>query len=168
MNNINILIGNICSLLAMGTDSISSTRKTAKGVLWMQSLSQLIYCIGTIVLRGYSGAVQNVVSIIRNLVAIKQIESKVVEWALVFLGVALGLWFNNLGWVGLLPVVANLQYTLAIFRFHDNERALKTSFLLSVFLFALFNLGIYNFVGFCTNMVVAVTTAIYLIKQKKK
>ena len=43
------IIGNICSLLAMGSDSISATRKTARGVLWMQTLSQLFYLIGTIV-----------------------------------------------------------------------------------------------------------------------
>ena len=79
MNTISVILGNGCSLLAMVTDSISSTRKTAKGVLLVQSLSQLIYCIGTILLKGYSGAVQNAVSILRNLVAIRKIESKVLE-----------------------------------------------------------------------------------------
>ena len=166
MNSISILIGNICSLLAMGTDAISSTRKTAKGVLVVQCLSQLIYGIGTVVLKGYSGAAQNLVSIIRNLVAIRQIKSRAVEWILAALGVVLGLCFNNLGWMGVLPVVANFQYTLAIFRFQDNERALKTSFMVSVALFGIFNLAIFNIVGFCTNMVVAVTTAIYLIRTR--
>ena len=50
MNEINLIIGNVCSILAMATDSISSTRKTTKGVLLVQSLSQLIYFIGTVVL----------------------------------------------------------------------------------------------------------------------
>ena len=125
MNEINLIIGNVCSLLAMVTDSISSTRKTAKGVLLVQSLSQLIYFIGTVVLKGYSGAVQNAVSILRNFVAIRDIRSKYVEWALVGLGVVLGLAFNNLGFMGLLPVIANFQYTIAVFRFQDNQRALK-------------------------------------------
>ena len=44
-----IIIGNICSLLAMATDSISSTRKTARGVLLVQCLSQIIYCAGAII-----------------------------------------------------------------------------------------------------------------------
>ena len=166
MNAIPIIIGNVCSLLAMITDSISSTRKTAKGVLLVQNLSQLIYCIGTIVLKGYSGAVQNVVSIIRNFVAIREINSKWVQWVLVLLGVVLGIGFNNLGWVGYLPVIANLQYTLAIFRFGNNERALKTAFAVCVGLFALFNLAIFNFVGFVTNLVVMITTLIMLFKKK--
>ena len=166
MDSVNIIIGNLCSLLAMGTDVLSAAQKTAKRVLWVQNLSQLIYFICAVVLKGYSGAAQNVVSIIRNLVVIRNRSSKAVEWFLVVLGVALGLCFNNLGWVGLLPVIANLQFTLGVFRFKDNERALKISFLLNAVMYGIFNLAIYNVVGFGTNLVVTASTAIYLLKRK--
>ena len=166
MDTISVIIGNICSLLGMVADSVSSTRKSAKEVLLVQSLGQLIYCIGTIVLKGYSGAVQNVVSILRNFVAIKKINSKAVEWSLVLLGVALGIGFNNLGLIGYLPVIANLQYTLAVFKFKDNDRALKLSFVACVGMFAIFNLAIFNFVGVISNLVVLVTTLVVLFKQK--
>ena len=168
MNEIHLIIGNVCSLLAMVTDSISSTRKTAKGVLLVQSLSQLIYFIGTVVLKGYSGAVQNAVSILRNFVAIRDIRSKYVEWALVGLGVVLGLAFNNLGFMGLLPVIANFQYTIAVFRFQDNQRALKISFAIAVGMFAVFNIAIFNVVGVVSNSVVFVTTLSVLLKRDKK
>ena len=167
MNEINLIIGNVCSLLAMVTDSISSTRKTAKGVLLVQSLSQLIYFIGTVVLKGYSGAVQNAVSILRNFVAIRDIRSKYVVWAVVGLGVVLGLAFNNLGFMGLLPVIANHQYTIAVFRFQDNQRALKISFAIAVGMFAVFNIAIFNVVGVVSNSVVFVTTLAVLLKSGK-
>ena len=166
MNAISVILGNACSLLAMVTDSISSTRKTAKGVLLVQSLSQLIYCVGTVLLKGYSGAVQNVVSILRNFVAIRKINSAFVEWSLVILGVGLGIGFNNLGLIGFLPVVANLQYTLAVFKFKDNERALKISFAVCIGMFAAFNLAIYNFVGVASNLVVLGTTLVILFKKR--
>lgn len=168
MNVLEIVVGNLCSLLAMVTDSISAAQKTAKRVLWVQTLSQLIYFIGTVILKGYSGAAQNAVSIVRNLVAIKGIGSKVTEWVLLLMGVGLGLGFNNLGLVGLLPVVANFQYTLCIFRFQDHERALKTSFMISVGLFAVFNVAIYNWVGATSNAVVCITTAIALLRSRNK
>ena len=168
MNIIAVVIGNLCSLCAMITDSISSAQKTAKRVLLVQSLSQLIYGIGTTVLRGYSGAVQNGVSILRNFVAIRNIQSKAVEWTLVIVGVVLGVVFNNLGLMGLLPVIANLQYTIAIFRFRDNERALKISFLLTCVMYALFNAVIYNVVGVITNVVVVITTVANLIRERKQ
>lgn len=168
MNPISIVIGNVCSLLAMITDSVSSTRKTAKEVLVVQSLSQLIYCIGTVILKGYSGAVQNVVSIIRNLVAIKKLDNRVVEWGLALLGVVLGIGFNNLGWIGLLPVIGNFQYTLVIFKDENNERAMKISFAISVALFTIFNAAISNVVGVCGDLFILATTLIMLFKNKKK
>ena len=166
MGTTEIIIGNICSLLAMGTDAISSTRKTAKGILLVQSLSQFFYCLGTIVLKGYSGTVQNALSIVRNIVAIRKINSKAVEWTLVLLGVVLGIAFNNLGMIGYLPVIANLQYTLAVFKFKDNERALKISFVICMGMFIVFNIAILNYVGACTKLFVFITTLIILIKGK--
>lgn len=168
MNIGNLIAGNLCSLLAMIADSISSTQKTAKRVLLVQTLGQVIYCISGIVLKGYSGAAQNAVSILRNLIAIKNINSKAVEWTMVVLGVVLGICCNNLGWVGFLPIVGNLQYTLAVFRFKDNERALKISFLFSVAMFTLFNCWIYNIVGVASNLVIFFTTLIFVIKTRPK
>ena len=77
----------------------------------------------------------------------------------------LGLLFNNLGIPGLLPVIANLEYSLAVFRFRDNERALKAAFLISVGLYGIFNLFILNVAGFLTNTAVVIMTAVYLIKN---
>lgn len=168
MNTTHLIIGNLCSLLAMLTDSFSSTRKTTKDVLRVQNVSQLIYCIGTVILKGYSGAVQNAVSLLRNLAAIHNVQSKAVQWILAALGVVLGVAFNNLGLMGLLPVVANLGYTIAVFRFQNNERALKTAFMLCVFCFAIFNIALYNLVGMVSNLIVAATAAISLIKTPRK
>ena len=162
-----IIVGNLCSLLAMGTDVVSSSRKTAKGVLLVQCVSQLIYAIGGIILKGYSATVQNLVSILRNIAAIKEEHSKIVEWGLIGLGVVLGIIFNNRGMVGLLPVLANLEYSFAVFRFQNNEVALKIAFLVCNAMFAVFNIVILNFVGACANAVVFTMTVVFLLKNAK-
>lgn len=163
---LDFIVGNLCSLLAMATDSISSTRKKAREVLLLQALSQLIYCIGSIVLKGYSAAVQNAVSVIRNLTATRENVHKSVEWLLIILGVGLGLYFNNRGLFGWLPIIANLEYSLAVFRFKNNERLLKISFAISILLYAIFNAIILNIVGVVSNLVVLSMTLIFLIKNK--
>ena len=167
MNITVIILGNICSLLAMGTDSISASRKNIKSMLWMQNASQVIYGISSLLLKGYSATVQNVVCILRNLMVIKGIKSKIVEWFLLILGVAIGLWFNNLGFWGLLPIIANFQYGLAVFHFKDNEIIIKISFFIHTLLFVFFSLIVLNFVGVCTNSIVAVTAIIFLVKAYK-
>lgn len=163
-----LIAGNLCSLCAMAADSFSSSRKTAKGVLVAQIVSQFFYGLGTLILGGYSASVQNVVSIIRNLVAIRGIEKRWLEWVLVLLGIVFGIYFNTLGLIGLLPVLANLEYTVAIFRFKDDERSLKLAFLVNVILFGIFNVFILNIVGLLSNIVVLVMLIIFLVKDHRR
>lgn len=166
MNDTSFIVGNLCSILAMCTDSFSGTRKTAKGVLWVQTLSQVIYGCGAFVLGGYSATAQNCVSILRNLVAINNLGNRFVEWILVALGVVLGIACNNLGLIGLLPVAGSLMYTLAIFRFKNDQRSLKIALIISAVMYALFNGTILNLTGAITNTVVAAITGINLIRSK--
>ena len=161
-----VLIGNICSLLAMITDSVGSTQKTARRVLIWQSVSQVIYCVSTLILRGYSATVQNGVSLLRNLTAIRGKQPKWAEYILISLGVGLGIVFNNLGLWGFLPIIGNLVYSVAVFRFQENERALKTTFLFCVAAFFVFNAVILNFVGVISNIVIFATTLISLLKKR--
>lgn len=163
-----LIIGNICSLLAMGTDAISASRKTAKAMLLVQILSQFFYGAGAIALKGYSAAAQNAVAVLRNLAAIGKVQSKWLEWSLVALAVVLGLCFNNLGLVGLLPVVANLVYSVAIFGFKDNEAVIKGAFAINMALFTVFNALIFNVVGTCTNAFLAISTTVFVIRDIKQ
>ena len=87
---------------------------------------------------------------------------------MIILGLALGIVFNNRGIIGLLPVIGNLQYTLAIFYLKDNERLFKISFLISLIGFVIFNIAILNIVGAIADTIVSITTIIALIKERNK
>ena len=163
-----LIIGNLFSLLAMVADSFSSSRKTVRGMLLVQCLGLAFFAASSICLKGYSAAVQNVVGIFRNLLASSKYQSKKLEWVMVGLAVGLGLLFNNLGLIGTLPVIGNLEYTVAMFRVKDNERVLKFAFLVSICMYAVFNLYIKNFVGLIANIVVISVTASFLIRGGKK
>jgi hypothetical protein len=162
-----VLIGNACSLCAMVTDSVSATRKKHSQILGIQILSQIFYSAGSIILKGYSSTVQSGVAIVRNLAAMKNVKSKAVEWILILAGVVLGIVFNNRGLLGWLPIVANFEYSVAVFKFKDNERGLKLSFLINMAMYCVFSVFIKNYVGAAANLVTAIMTAIALIKGKK-
>lgn len=163
-----VLIGNACSLGAMVTDAVASTRKKPKQILGIQIVSQFFYAAGSIVLKGYSSTAQNVVAVLRNVAAMSNIQSKAVEWILIALGVALGVIFNNRGLLGWLPIVANLEYSVAVFRFKNNERALKLSLIVNLLMYTAFSAVIQNYVGVGANLFVAVTAAVSLIKREKR
>ena len=160
-----IIIGNVCSLCAMVSDSVSGTRKKQNQILAIQILSQVFYGVGSILLKGYSSTAQNLVAVLRNLAAMKRIKSRIVEWILILLGVVLGVVFNNRGALGWLPIAANLEYSIAVFRFRDRERSLKLAFLVNMLMYSVFSFAIMNYVGCAANIVVAVTTAVSLIRE---
>lgn len=150
----------------MVTDSISATRRKHSQILAIQIISQFFYAAGSIILKGYSSTVQNVVAVLRNLAAIRNIKSKVIEWILILLGVVLGIAFNNRSWLGLLPVVANMEYSICMFRFKENVKGLKLSLIVNVIMYAVFNLLIMNYIGALACMIVCVTTVISLIRSR--
>ena len=109
-------------------------------------------------LKGYSSTVQNAVAILRNLAAMKGIKQKWIEWLLILLGVVLGVTFNNRGLIGWLPIVANLEYSTAMFCLKENARGLKIAFVLNSIMFCVFNVFILNYVGAAANLVVSIVT----------
>ena len=159
-----IILGNLFSLCAMITDSVSGTRKKHSEIMAVQIVSQLFYGASSFVLKGYSSTVQNVVAIFRNFAAMKNIKSRALEWVLIMAGVVLGVIFNNRGLLGWLPIVANFEYSVAVFRLKDNERALKLAFIVNMVMYAVFSAVIMNYVGVLSCTVIAVTTAASLIK----
>ena len=125
-----IIVGNVCSLCACVTDSVSGTRKKRNQILGIQMISQVFYAAGSIILKGYSSTAQNAVAILRNFAAMKNLKHKFIEWILIALGVVLGvfgIWMNHNahGWLDWLPIAGNLEYSIAMFRFRENDRALK-------------------------------------------
>ena len=166
-----IIIGNVCSLCAMVTDAISGTRKKHRQILAVQILSQFFYAAGSILLKGYSSTAQNAVAVLRNLAAMREIKNKtvqrVVEWILILLGVALGVAFNNRGLLGWLPIVANLEYSVSVFYLKDREKWLKLAFIVNMVMYSAFSFVIMNYVGGAANIVVAVITAVSLIRDAR-
>lgn len=164
-----LIAGNVSSLLAMVTDSVSAYKKTPRGVLLVQTLSQLFYGASAVLLKGYSAAVQNGVSILRNLLAVSSLRHKMkyLEMGLILLAVVLGLCFNNRGVIGLLPVIASTEYALVVYFVEDNERTLKIAFLINAVLFGIFNAYVLNFVGVVANIIVIINILIFLIKNSK-
>ena len=160
-----VIVGNICSLCAMVTDSFSGTRKKHSQILSIQMISQVFYGAGSIILKGYSSTAQNIVAILRNLAAMKETKSKLIEWLLIILGVVLGAVFNNRGLLGWLPIIANLEYSVFVFRFRDNEKGLKIAFIINMLMYSVFSFIILNYVGAAANIFVAVTTAVSLFRD---
>ncbi len=162
-----IIVGNFFTLCAMLSDSVSGTRKKRSEILAVQILSQFFYGVSSIALKAYSSTAQNIVAVFRNFAAMKNVKSKAVEWSLILAGVALGVVFNNRGALGWLPIIANLEYSISVFKLKENEKALKLAFIINRVLYAIFGLVVMNYVGVLSCTVISITTAVSLFKAEK-
>ncbi len=68
-----VILGNVFSLCAMVSDSVSGTRKKHSQIMGVQIISQFFYAASSIALKGYSSTAQNAVAVFRNLAAMKHI-----------------------------------------------------------------------------------------------
>lgn len=163
----NIIIGNITSFLSCLLDAYSATKDNKKEMIIIQSFSIAIYTITNALLKAYSAVVQNVFALVRNFLAVKGIKNKIAEWIIILCCLFFGLYFNNLGLIGLLPVIGNVEYSICLFALKDHIKALKFSFLICNLCFVILNLFISNYVGFIANSITVITTAVELFKKSK-
>jgi len=163
---IRIILANLGSLGAMICDSYSGTRKSKKDILWAQTASQFFYLASAIILQTYSAAAQNLVAIFRNVYGAGNNKNLILDWVFVISPVALGLFLNNQGALGLVPIFANLQYALVVLVLKGKPRAIKTSFAICCSAFIFFNFAVKNYVGTVSCVVVVATTVLSLIKDK--
>ena len=56
--------------------------------------------------------------------------------------------------------------SISVFKLKNNEKALKLAFIINMIMYAAFSLVIMNYVGTLSCTVIAVTTAVSLIKEK--
>lgn len=107
-----ILIANIIALIASLLMVYTGYIKKKERILFFQTIQIGLSVISNIILGGITGAIINILGLIRNILCYKEKLNKVAQWILIILSVLLGVYFNNLALIGLLPIVSNVVYIL--------------------------------------------------------
>ena len=107
---ISIIIGNIIALIASILMVYSGMLKQKKKILYFQTVQIGLSVISNIILGGITGAIINALSLIRNILCYKDklgIKEKIV---ITILAVIFTFEFNNLGYIGLFPLISTVSY----------------------------------------------------------
>lgn len=105
-----IVVANIIALIASLFMVYSGILRNKKEILLIQTIQIGLSVASNIILGGITGAIINTLSFIRNLLCYKNklgLKSKII---LTFLAILLTLIFNNLGIIGLLPLISTIVY----------------------------------------------------------
>ena len=105
-----IIIGNIIALIASLLMVYSGFLKEKRKILFVQTVQIGLSVISNIVLGGITGAIINAISMIRNIICYKEKLGTREKIIITILAVVLSLIFNNLGIIGILPVISTVTY----------------------------------------------------------
>lgn len=132
-----IVIGNIVALVGSVLMAYSGIIKEKQKIIIVQTIQMLMLGLSNIILGGIPGAIINSVNCIRNILCYEEKLGFKEKLILVTISVGLSIYFNNLGIIGILPVIATVFYTMLM----DMKNVVKFKVLL---IFTLILWGIYD------------------------
>ena len=105
-----ILIGNIVALIASLVMVYSGIIKQKKKIIYAQTIQIGLYILSNLILGGITGAIINALSFIRNVLCYKDKLGYKEKIRITILAIILSLSFNNLGLIGILPLISTIIY----------------------------------------------------------
>lgn len=157
-----VVIANIISSIGLLFFLVSSFVKNRKNVALTQSGNHILNFVAWILLGTYSGAVQEMTSLIRNIFVVIKKQNKILDIVFIVLGLTLGIVFNVDSWLGILPIIANCQYSIVILK-SNNIVLIKLSMIFSCICWSIYSFVTLNYASAIFNIVTAIATMVFII-----
>lgn len=163
-----IIIGNIVALLASFIMVYSGYVKQKKKIIFIQTIQLIMFVLSNIILGGFTGAIINTISCIRNIICYKDKLNKKVKIILILLSTLMSFTFNNLGFIGFFPLISTISFTL----FMNTKNVIKLKYLIifTAFLWLVYDLCInsytsafFDFLSIIVNFI----SIVQIIKRTK-
>lgn len=144
----------------------SSFAKNKQQMLIWQVSDYIFTITANLLLGGYTGALTISVSIIRNLLIIKQKNNKWITICLVLIQITLGSWVNNLGLIGYLPIISSVSYTLTTF-LTSKMQILRWLIIENMLLWLVYDITIKAYPAVCMDIFISLSTLLAVYKHRK-
>lgn len=160
-----IIIANIFSFIAMIIMCINGIVKNKKKFVMIQLIQIAIAAIANILLGATTGVIINSISIIRNYMVYK--NNFTLKYAIItsILSAGLSIYFNNLGFIGILPLFSTIPYTFLMQKCNDSQMKYLTIW--SLIPWCVYDFYVKNYVAFVFDCATIITCIIGLFRIKK-
>lgn len=163
-----IIIGNLIAFIASIFMVIGGLKKEKKSILYLEIIQIGLYVISNILLGGYTGAIINVLNCIRDFLCYKEKLGTREKIIILIFAISLSIIFNNLGWIGILPLIASIIYIC----FMNTKDIVKFKLLIvfSLVMWLIYDLSIksYTSSAFDFFSIIANTISISQLLKKNK
>lgn len=162
----NIYVGNIIALIASLLMVYTGILRSKQKIIYLQTVQIGLSVISNIILGGISGAIINVVSCIRNILCYNNKLNSLSKIIIISLSIILILLFNNLGIIGLLPLISIIVYTLFINTKDVIE--LKLLIIFTMIMWGIYDFYIKSYTSFIFDAATIIVNMISIIKLNRK
>lgn len=162
-----IIIGNLISLIAALFMMASCIVKERSRVFRLQFLQCLLLAVSSWFFSSYSGIAANIVSGLRNLVVASGKFTKRMVLVFLLLSVGMGVLFNNRGYIGLLPVIANIQFAVCSYWF-TSLTGTRYSIWVNVLLWIIYSFAIMDISTAVSDSAVLILNTVSIVQLHKK
>ena len=161
-----LIIGNIFSFLSALCIAISVVKKDKQNFMYWQIGDTLFGIFANIALYAYAALVISVICFIRNILSYKNKLTKNITVVLIILGIIIGLYANNRGIIGWLPIIASATYTICIY-ITTNEQQMRYALIFNMLLWFIHNAYVQAYPSAVANIVLCVWTGIQILRYIK-
>lgn len=157
-----IIIGNIIALIGSLLMVYSGLVKKKKMIIYIQTVQMLMFVLSNMILGGITGVITNIFGCIRNILCYKNKLNNSKKIILILITIAFSLSFNNLGFIGLLPLISTVTYTLLI----DLKDVLKFKILVisTTILWYIYDIYIQSYTSAIFDFMTIITNSIAIYK----
>ena len=157
----NVLIANAIDLVVAFVQVGSGTLRKKSTILIVMTIQQLMQAVSMLLLGGVTGAINNIISCVRNCVCYK--GKLTLPWKILFITfyLVMGVSLNTQGLLGLIPAVSSTIYII----FMDVKDPIRFKILgvCIIMMWIVYNLVIQAYVGAFFNAAAAVTNVITIL-----
>lgn len=160
---LNIVIGNVISLVAGVFILLSMWVNSEKQAYWYQFLNAFILMISSVFFFSWTGVTTMAIAAARNLMVYN--DKLTLNWTVFFIiiSVALGMMVNTMGFVGLLPIIAIVQITICNYSL-KSIKSIKTSFIVNSAIYVAYFLAILDFSSAAIESITALVGMVSLFR----
>lgn len=161
-----LVIGNIIALIGSLVMVYTGILKSKKKILFAQSIQIGLFAISDLILGGISGVVINLINFVRNIICYKNKLGLKEKIFISILSIVLTIYFNNLGFIGYLPLIAGLVYVWLMNT--KNVIFFKLLVAFTILLWLIYDFSIKSYTSSIFDLTSIITTFISIIKMKNK
>lgn len=157
------IAGETLSLLAALALVYSTFTNKKQEMMKWQALNTVFLGFSDWFLGAHSAVVTNVLTFVRNILSAKGKLSKSLTLVICALMIVVGSLFNNRGWLGVLPIVASVQFTLCIYSLKSAQH-MRIALIVNLMLWAIIDFLIQAYPMFVADIVIAIVTFVNVLR----